>query len=113
MPDNILPPPHHHTLFREQRVIGVPEYDQVVDDKNALIRESLANIVDAIEHASAEQKPFFEEVKRAVANFYHGSKNALDLNAFRAELATMIDSICESRGIVFDHGLLDVAAPAP
>ncbi len=103
-------PPVHSLLFRAQTLSGEPEDDQTIKEKNALVIRILHDLQNEAEHASELQKEPFDELKKAVANFNHGPKKALNVDRFRAELAEMIDSMCESLGIEFAHGLIETAA---
>ncbi|WP_133127273.1 hypothetical protein [Legionella nagasakiensis] len=99
-------------LFRAQSVIGVPEHDQVVDERNAMIQTTVERIQDEVGQADGDQRAAFERLRSSVADFNRDDRRHLDIEAFRARLAEMIENICEEEGIDFQHGLMgDGAIP--
>ncbi|ETO93445.1 hypothetical protein [Legionella oakridgensis] len=112
--DDALPPPPGYSpgLFREQSIIGVPEHDQVVEDRNEIIRTTLERIQEELNSADDDQRAAFERLRSSVADFNRGAHRELDIEAFSARLAEMIEHICEEEEIEFQHGLMgDGAAP--
>ena len=98
-------PVHLPILFRSQKLIGNAEIDQVTEDKNDIVCDTIKAISDAMALINVADRAAYEELAKAVASFNRGIFKGLDLGEFKTALAEMIDIKCDTLGIEFDHGL--------